>query len=515
MKQTMPRFGFAITTTLQKTISPSTNRGGTPFLLSLVCAVSVSTAQIIPIKTVPLATGSQFSIFPSAHMASGGVSIATDDELLDPFLNPAKGYSVEGLRVLSAPQMYSVSMERGTGEGSGRSLPLGVLMKNGDIFGGLYWARQELSTDQNERFGVSPTIFANPALTPNDPENNTYTFAMLGTFIPGMDISIGASAMWGELNSVEGVNLLFPRSPKVLQNGSLSQFRLGLTRAMEDDQQFDAVLVRSVFKMRYDVGSSTTPMDGRMVQLVQFNPEYDQTNLWGLQLRYTRPLADNLRFGALLTTNWKEHPKIPNYDLMSIPRDPGNSTAYNLGLGLHKGIDYSYLAVDLIYEPITTMTWADANQPIPLSNGDIFPAGMRTVENFFNFSNWIGRIGFRAGTTASAFQAGLQVHAISYDLEQINHIQQSKRNQSEDWAEWTISAGYGFSVGPARVLYTGLLTMGTGQPGVVSAGWSGTARSGVTDAFSMGDFLPAPSGSLNVRDALIWTHMVSISYRIE
>lgn len=512
MKQTMPLPIVPTTIAPKETNTASTIQTGTLIALSLTFAISISTAQIIPIKTVPLATGSQFSIFPSAHMASGGVSIATGDELLDPFINPAKGFSVEGLRVLSAPQMYSVSMERGTGEGSGRSLPLGVLMKNGNTFGGLYWARQELSTDQNERFGVSPTIFANPSFASDDPENNTYTYAMLGTVIPGMDISIGASAMWGELNSVEGVNLLFPRSPKVLQNGSLAQYRLGLTRAMEDDQQFDAVLVRSVFKMRYDVGSSTTAMDGR---LVQFNPEYDQTNLWGLQLRYTRPLADNWRVGGLLTTNWKEHPKIPNYDLMSIPRDPGNSTAYNLGLGLHKGIDYSYFAVDLIYEPITTMTWAEADQAIPLSNGDVFPAGMRTVENFFNFTNWIGRFGFRAGSAASAFQAGLQVHVINYDLEQINHIQRSKRNQSEGWAEWTISAGYGFSVGPARVLYTGLLTMGTGQPGVVSAGWSGTARSGVTDAFSKGDFLPAPSGSLNVREALIWTHMVSISYRIE
>ena len=478
------------------------------------CTMPIALAQIIPIKTVPLATGSQFSIFPSAHMASGGVSIATDDELLDPFTNPAKGYSVEGLRVLSAPQMYSVSMERGTGEGSGRSLPLGVLMKNGDMFGGLYWARQELSESRNSVSGVTPGFHGIPAFS-DDPENNTYTYAMLGTAIPGMNMVIGASAMWGELNSVEGVNLLFPRSPKVLQNGSLAQYRVGIIRAMEDDQQFDAVLVRSVFKMRYDVGSFMTFMDSRMVQEVQFNPEYDQTNLWGLELKYTRPLADNFRLGALLTTNWKEHPKIPNYDLMSVLRDPGNSTAYNLGLGLHKSVDYSYFAVDLIYEPITTMTWAEADQSIPLSSGDVFPAGMRTVENFFNFSNWIGRIGFRAGTTASAFQAGLRIHAISYDLEQINHIQRSKRNQSENWAEWTISAGYGFSVGPAHVLYTGLLTMGTGQPGVVSAGWSGTARSGVTDAFSAGDFLPAPSGSLNIREALIWTHMVSISYRIE
>ncbi len=482
-------------------------------IILTLCAISLASAQIIPIKTVPLATGSQFSIFPSSTLASGGISVAADDELLDPFSNPAKGYSLDGLRVLGAPQMYSVSLLGGTSEGSGKSLPLGVFTKNGNYFGGLYWARQELRTERSTFFGAVPTSSPSPFETPDDPESNTYTYAMIGSNIPGTEIVMGASVLWGELNSVEGVKLLFPQSPKVLQNGSIAQYRVGLTRSLEDDQRLEAVLVRSVFKMRYDVASRRLET-GHSTSL-QFNPEYDQTNLWGLQVRYTGLLKNSWRFGVMLTTNWKEHPKIPNYELMRIPRDPGNSTAYNLGLGLFRNTKYSFFGADLIYEPIETVTWAESDRPIRLPNGDEFPAGMKTVENFFDFSNWIGRIGFRAGNESSGFQAGLRFHAIKYNLEQINHLQRSKRWQNESWVEWTISAGYGFSVGPARVLYTGLLTMGTGQPGVVSAGWTRTARSGVGAEFLSGDFLPAPSGALNLREALVWTHMVAISYRIE
>lgn len=483
-------------------------------VLATLGAMSSATGQIIPIKTVPLATGSQFAIFPSANMASGGLSIAAEDELSDPFTNPAKGFSMNGTRVLSAPQMYSVSIQRGTSEGSGISLPLGVLTKHGDFFGGLYWARQQLSSERSSVFGITPVSTNSLAGMSDDPENNTYTFAMLGTIIPGTETAIGASALWGDLNSVEGVNLLFPRSPKVLQNGTLTQYRVGVMRTMESDRQVEAVIVRSIFKMRYDVASVGTTDIGRS-PTVQFNPEYDQTNLWGLQIRYTHSLEHNWRVGALLTTNWKEHPKIPNYDLMSIPRDPGNSTAYNLGLGIVRSRDYSFFGADLIYEPIETATWAEADQSIRLANGDTFPAGMKTVENFFNFSNWIARFGFRAGGETSAFQAGFQRHAINYDLEQINHLQRSKRSQHESWVEWTISGGYGFSIARARVIYTLLLTTGTGQPGVVSAGWTGTARSGVAADLSAGDFLPAPSGSLNVRKAFVWTHLVSISYEID
>jgi hypothetical protein len=482
-------------------------------LLLCLTGISIAPGQIIPIKTVPLATGNQFSIFPSANLASGGISVAADDDLLDPFTNPAKGLAVDGFRMFSAPQMYSVSIRGGTSNGSGISLPLGVLAKKGEMFGGLYWARQELSTDQNQVPGVTPTYTAAAYSIPDEPQTNTYTFASFGSGIPGADIVIGGSVMWGDLSSVEGVKLLFPRSPRVLQDGSLSDYRLGIVRTMEDNQRLEAVVVRSIFKMRYDVASQA----GGTMQTYSpygYTSEFDQTDLWGVQLRYTRPISNHWRFGALFVANWKDHPKIPNYDIMSIPRDPGTSTAYNIGAGLFGSLNNSFLGFDLLFEPIQTATWAEAAQPVVISSGNIFPAGMKTVENFFSFNNWIGRAGFKIGGEASAVQGGLQFHTIRYSLEQINHLQRSKRYQYEHWTEWTVSGGYGFSIGQARLLYTVLLSTDTGQPSVVSAGWFGTARTGVTDAMAYGDFLPAPSGAVSVRDATVWTHLVSITYSI-
>jgi hypothetical protein len=484
-------------------------------LMSVVCGFSVAMGQIIPIKTVPVATGDQFAIFPSANMASGGISVAADDGMLDPFTNPAKGSLIDGLRVVSAPQMYSISIKRGTSEGSGYSIPIGALTRKGNFFGGLYWARQQLSSEQNSVFGVTPTVSGSAANVPNDPEYNTYSFAMLGGSIPGADLEVGASVLWGALNAVEGVNLLFPRSPKVFQNGTLTDFRFGAVRRMDGDKRLEAIVLRSMFKMRYDVGTAVTS-GATPSSSLQFNPEYDQTNLWGLQLRYTRPLAEFWRVGALLTANWKDHPKIPNYDLMSVPRDPGNSTAYNLGVGLFRSEEYAYFGVDLVYEPIETETWAEANQTVASAYGSRFVPGTKTVENFFSFSNWIGRMGFRTGTETSAFQFGLQLHWIHYDFEQFNNLQNWKRKQRESWVEWALTGGYGFSFGPARFLYTALVTIGTGQPTVSSAGWTSTAMSaGSSVGFDAADFLPAPSGSLNIQKGFVWTHMVSLLYDID
>jgi hypothetical protein len=40
------------------------------------------------------------------------------------------------------------------------------------------------------------------------------------------------------------------------------------------------------------------------------------------------------RIGYLFTANRMSHPKIPNYQIQNIPRDPGNTDAFNR-LGLH------------------------------------------------------------------------------------------------------------------------------------------------------------------------------------
>jgi len=58
------------------------------FLIIVPCHIG---AQLISVKTVPLASGEQFHVFPSQNFGMADVSIAVDDPLLDPFVNPAKG----------------------------------------------------------------------------------------------------------------------------------------------------------------------------------------------------------------------------------------------------------------------------------------------------------------------------------------------------------------------------------------------------------------------------------------
>ena len=62
--------------------------------LWLPCLLS---AQLISLKSVPVATGDQFLMFPSQYLGMGGVSIALDDTLYDPFANPAKGSRARGI----------------------------------------------------------------------------------------------------------------------------------------------------------------------------------------------------------------------------------------------------------------------------------------------------------------------------------------------------------------------------------------------------------------------------------
>src|SRR5207247_866507 len=83
------------------------------FSVLLVALAGPASAQLISIKTVPIAQGDQFDIFPSNNFGMGGVSIALADTLLDPFINPAKGARLGSARFFSAPTVYSISPRAG------------------------------------------------------------------------------------------------------------------------------------------------------------------------------------------------------------------------------------------------------------------------------------------------------------------------------------------------------------------------------------------------------------------
>src|SRR5205823_3086800 len=77
-------------------------------------------AQLISIKTVPIAQGDQFNLFPSLNQGMGGVAIGLPDTLLDPFRNPAKGGRLSIARFFGSPMVYGVSNNAGGGRAAGR-----------------------------------------------------------------------------------------------------------------------------------------------------------------------------------------------------------------------------------------------------------------------------------------------------------------------------------------------------------------------------------------------------------
>ena len=97
-------------------------------------------SQLVTPKTVPVFQDEQFALFPSSRPGLGGASIALDDTLADPFVNPAKALRLRGLAITTAPYSHGIS----GGRGGGRTLPLGVLSGSGTWAVAFLAAIQEL-----------------------------------------------------------------------------------------------------------------------------------------------------------------------------------------------------------------------------------------------------------------------------------------------------------------------------------------------------------------------------------
>src|SRR5215467_8545474 len=190
-------------------------------------------AQLIQIKTLPIADGSQWQFFPSANLGFGGLSIALRDSLADPFENPAKGSRLsekgQGL-YFGTPTFYSISKDAG----GGRTLPIGGLVRRGSTFGGIALALQEInnaSPAAQQFFSPNvPVLQSDGTQLPPPPtpsRQNRFAFATLGHLFESRGISVGASAQWSGLNDVDGVDLLYAGSRSVEQHGGAVDLRLG------------------------------------------------------------------------------------------------------------------------------------------------------------------------------------------------------------------------------------------------------------------------------------------------
>jgi hypothetical protein len=230
----------------------------------------------------------------------------------------------------------------------------------------------------------------------------------------------------------------------------------------------------------------------------------DMTRTWGGQVAYDRDLrAPGWRFGTSATVNRKTHPKIPNYEIQNIPRDPGTTWAYDVGVGVSRTRGPVAFGLDVELQPIWSETWQEADEDVKTADGGLIEAGGRTIENDFFFTNVILRTGISYDVGSTTVQTGVEVRSYDYQLDQRDHVAGTFRDQDESWMEWAPSVGAAFRVGDVELRYAGRLTTGTGQPGVVATPAALMARE------SLADFILAPQGPLTLQDATVMTHQLS------
>lgn len=485
----------------------------------LAVTAAPAAAQLITIRTLPVSQSEQFAVFPSHNLGMGGVSLALADTLLDPFSNPAKSVRLRGSHVFGSPASYSVT----SGAGAGRTLPVGAFTRAGPWFGGVWLALQQVDASRQNQFNpFGPVPLEQDVVDPQGlltgldarSHGNTFVFTSFGKTDAGRGLSLAGSAFWSRLRAVDGVDLLYSGSAGVRQLGHMVDFRFGALQEWDNGRTLEAVLLFDRYVMTHDVAYLDLfwdPGAQRFNQRSRLDRNLDRTNTWGAHVAYERPLtAPGWRLGWLATANHMTHPKIPNYSIMSIPRDPGSSNAFNLGVGVSRTQGGATFGVDVIYEPIWSHTWSDAAVPVATMLGDTIAPGGKIIDNRFQFSNALLRLGVATDFAApsrvpsAGMQLGLVVRSISYRLRQFNNVELRGRTQDESWVEWTPTWGVTFRLPGWELRYQGRMTHGTGRPGV---------------APSIGDFarpdgggiIVAPGGPLTLDEVRVIGHRISIS----
>ena len=447
-------------------------------------AVAPVHAQVIAVKSAPIADGGQFAFLPSANLGMGGVSIALSDSALDPFNNPAKGARFTGTRVFGAPTFFAVSRQ----SGGGLTLPLGVSTSNGRWFSQFMLALQDIDGSNNDQQNLPPPIAVadvappRPGATSSVPaiddskvsRQNRYAHATLGRRLPNR-LSVAASASWWGLNAVDGVELYYAGNQSVRQHGDALDLRLGMLKELGRGQSLEAVVVRNRFSVDQNVAFTDVfwnPNERQMTFVPRLEPNADRTETWGLHVAYSRPLADSTwRVGAIVTGNRIRQPSLPGYDLPVVPADAGTAQAYNLGAGIARNTGPITMGFDAIFEPITSRTWDNAEKEVETLAGSVLDAGTRTLDSRFRFTNATTRLGIAATFPFSTdyslrLEAGGQLHAVRYHLSQRDVIRDERNTSTQNWNEWTRSWGISVRFAGADLHYRGNLTTGAGRPGL-------------------------------------------------
>lgn len=483
-----------------------------PLALGAALPPAPAAAQNIVLKTVPIPTGEQFLLFPSSTLGMGSPGVALDDEVGLAFSNPAHRLpGPERGRVFAAPTFYGET----NGWVGGRTLPMLALVRGERLHGGVGVAVQQVQDRQGWRCGWGCPVSSESSLIQGDP-SNSYLFGTVGVRL-GDVLTVGVSGLRASLQAVDGVNMLYGRAWSIEQDGSLTELRLGAVAELGRDRRLDGTITRTHVDLTHDVGyvewvwpDVEDPWNYEPTVLEWTEVNEDHTITWGTRLRYTQPLDDATRVGLVLGGSTKAHPKIPNYNIVNIPRDPGNSAVFNLGVGLSRQEAGSTMAMEVVFEPGRSHTWAFADTATTLPSGAILEPGDKTVDNQFRFMNWHVALGFDRELGRFGLQLGLRVRQIGYSLDQEHYLEEVRRETEESWMEWTPSWGGRAAFGGMSVRYDGRFTA-RGWPDGPMFGWGGVDVMAVADASPGVDFVVGATGPVNIPAYRVTTHRLTLS----
>jgi hypothetical protein len=424
-------------------------------------------------------------------------------------VNPAEAGVLKTSLFLSSPTFYSI----GDQGGAARSFPVGAMLTAQRWFGAAALALQHVD-NQNGFEDVWPLIepawstwcCVNPQTLADTQGRNLYATGLVGRRFDGWAIGFGVSG--AALEAMDGVDLLYAGADRIEQSGTTSDLRVGIT-VDGDRDRWAFVAAHSRVSMTHDVTFSQWVWTDSLSEPefeVRTDQNRDENRSWGARGSWRRTLnANGWTVGSSLTVNRKSHPKIPNYTLQNIPRDPGTTWAYEAGIGLAMTQASTSFAIDAVLQPIWSTTWQEANDDDVQASQGRLAIGDRSIENDFFFTNVVMRSGLSHRVGPAELLAGVELRSYDYELDQVDHVESTFRDQRESWLEWSPTAGAVFVLPTLEIRYTGRMTAGTGRPGVANDRFMAEAST---------DFLVAPEAPLTLRETRVMTHQFSVAIPI-
>lgn len=425
---------------------------------------AIAGAQIIAVKTSPLAEGDQNTFLPSANRGMAGVSIALRDTLLDPFANPAVGARLRHSYAFGTPSFYALSHNGSAGS----TLPIGIVKRGSRFFGSAAVAMQVIEPpDRNQSAVFNPvvleaassTVLVSGTAAPAK-RRNGYLFTGGGRTIGDSTLAVGASVQWSRIGGVDGVDLLYPGSRSVREHGDDIELRVG---AMKDWRlrSLEAAVVHTRVATSHDISYLDLfwdPGTRTVIQKSRADHNYDRRHLWGANLKLAQTVGDSTlgwRLGASVTANRTTQPTAPSLGMMTPAGDPGRSDALNAGVGVTRVMGATIAGMDAIYEPITAER--------QLSAGGV---------DQYRFANAIvrGGVGREFALvpmgTFLRLQAGAEWHRYHYTLHEASAPATSS---VEGWSQWTHTVSASMRASQFEFHYGFRVVSGVERPGFVDS----------------------------------------------